>query len=58
MMDRTRLHHHHLVRETGEASMDKDAEVEVEALDRMLEYSRLRVQAKDKAKVQDKDKDR
>ena len=35
--------------------MDKDAEAEVEALDRMLEYSRLRVQVKDRAKGKDKD---
>ena len=58
MMDRIKLHHHRPVKEIGEAGMDEDAEAEVEALDRMLEYSRLRVQVKDKAKVQDKDKDR
>ena len=54
MMDRTRLHHHRLVREIGEAGKDEDDEAEAEELVRMLEYSRLQVQAK----VQDKDKDR
>ena len=35
--------------------MDKDAEAEAEALDKMLEYNRIRVQHKDRAKVKDKD---
>ena len=36
--------------------MDEDAEAEVEALDRMLECSRPRVQVKDRAKGKHKDK--
>ena len=55
MMGRTRLHHHRPVREIGETGMDEDAEAEVEALDRMLECNRPRVQVKDRAKVKDKD---
>ena len=55
MMDRTRLHRLRLVREIGEAGMDEDAKVEAEALDRILEYNRIRVQHKDRAKVKDKD---
>ena len=53
MMDRTRLHCLRLAREIGEAGMDEDAEAEAEALDKMLEYNRIRVQ--DRAKVKDKD---
>ena len=48
-MDRTRLHHHRLVREIGEAGMDEDAEAEAEALDRILDCSRIREQGKDRA---------
>ena len=57
MMDRTKLHRHRPVRETGEAGMDEDDEAEVEALDRMLEYSRPWVQVKGRAKGKAKDKD-
>ena len=56
-MNRTKLHHLRLVKEIGEAGMDEDAEAE--ALDRILDYNRIRVQDKDRAKVKDKDnKDR
>ena len=57
-INRTKVHRLHPAREIGEAGKDEDDEAEAEELVRMLEYSRLRVQAKDKAKVQDKDKDR
>ena len=53
------MHRLHPAREIGEAGKDEDDEAEVEGLDRTLEYNRLRVQVRDKAKVQDKDnKDR
>ena len=59
MMGRTRLHLLRLVREIGEAGMDKDAEAKAEALDRILDYSRIREQDKDRTKVKDKgNKDR
>ena len=57
IMDRTKLHHHRPVREIGEAGMDEDAEAEVEALDRMLEYSRPWVQVKGRAMGKAKVKD-
>ena len=53
-INRTQVHRLHPAREIGEAGKDEDDEAEAEELVRMLEYSRLRVQAK----VQDKDKDR
>ena len=54
-MGRTRLHHHRLVREIGEAGVDEDAEAEAEALDKFWTATEPRVQVKDRAKGKDKD---
>ena len=57
-INRTKVHRLHPVRDIGEAGKDEDDEAEEEELVRTLEFSKPRVQVKDKAKVQHKDKDK
>ena len=47
-INRTKVHRLHPAREIGEAGKDEDDEAEEEELDKMLEFNKLRVRAKDK----------
>ena len=49
-INRTKVHRLHPAREIGEAGKDEDDEAEEEELDKMLEFNKLRVRAKDKDK--------
>ena len=49
-INRTKVHRLHPAREIGEAGKDEDDEAEEEGLDKMLEFNKLRVRAKDKDK--------
>ena len=47
-INRTKVHRLHPAREIGEAGKDEDDEAEEEGLDKMLKFSKHRVQDKDK----------
>ena len=50
-INRTKVHRLHPAREIGEAGKDEDDEAEEEELDKMLEFSKHRVQDKDKQAI-------